>query len=139
MIETSAGGVTLPIHGNDATTDMVFRDFTIRIEISDDGTRAKGMWAGYHPVESFWDHMVKVQHNVPVGQYDCPAMYVAAHQLADGYPDPVTGQCTALSSAFLFEAAAGFVIKSEMAQETPEERLAKGIVSVAVKPNGLEK
>ena len=139
VIETSAGGVTLPIYGNDAATDMVFRDFTIRIEMSDDGTRAKGMWAGYHPVESFWDHMVKVQHNVPVGQYDCPAMYVAAHQLADGYPDPATGQCTALSSAFLFEAAAGFVIKSEMAEETPEERLAKSIVSVAVKPDGLDK
>jgi len=139
VIETSAGGVTLPLYGNDAATDMVFRDFTIRIEMSEDGTRAKGMWAGYHPVESFWDHIAKVQHNVPVGQYDCPAMYVAAHKLADGYPDPETGQCTALSSAFFFEAAAGFVIKSEMAGETPAERLAKSIVSVAIKPDEVEK
>lgn len=135
VIETRPGDMTLPIYGNDAATDMVFHDFSIRIEISPDGTRAKGMWAGYHPVDSFWDHIVKVQHNVPVGQYDCPAMYVAAHQLADGYPDPVNGQCTALSSAFLFEAAAAFVIQPVVTAETPAERLAKSIISVARQPS----
>lgn len=134
VIETTPGDVTLPIYGNDAATDMVFRDFSIRIEMSPDGTRAKGMWAGYHPVESFWDHIVKVQHNVPVGQYDCPAMYVAAHELADGYPDPVTGACTALSSAFHFEASAAFVIQPPVAAETTAERIAEGILAATRAP-----
>lgn len=113
VLTTDPSDVTLPIYGNDGVTDMVFRDFRIEIEIAEDGTRAKGLWAGYHPVSSFWDHIQKVQHNAPVGQYSCPAMYVAAHELADGYPDPETGQCTALSSAFSFEAVAGFIIEDD--------------------------
>ncbi len=38
-------------------------------------------------------------------------MYVAAHELADGYPDPQTGQCTHLSSAFEIGAYAAFIIR----------------------------
>ena len=37
--------------------------------------------------------------------------YVAAKQLADGYPDPETGNCTALSSSYTIEAIPAFVIK----------------------------
>lgn len=129
VIRTEPGDVTLPIYGNDGFTDMVFKDFRIEIEISGDATRAKGLWAGYHPVESFWDHIVKVQHNVPVGQYSCPALYVAAHELADGYPDPETGDCTALSSAFTFEAVAGFIVDSSEAAGDAE-RLAKNIAGL---------
>lgn len=121
VVHTEPGDVTLPLHGNDGYTDMVFRDFRIEVELSEDGTRAKGLWAGYHPIDSFWDHIQKVQHNVPVGQYSCPAMYVAAHELADGYPDPETGECTALSSAFTFEAAAGFILPSEASGSETEK------------------
>ena len=126
VVQTNPGNVTLPLYGNDGYTDMVFRDFRIEIEMSDEGTRAKGLWAGYHPISSFWDHIQKVQHNVPVGQYNCPSMYVAAHELADGYPDPDTGECTALSSAFTFEAAAGFIVGPEESSEV--EQWAEGVV-----------
>lgn len=124
VVRTQPGDVILPLYGNDGYTDMVFRDFQIEIDIAENGARAKGLWAGYHPVTSFWDHIQKVQHNVPVGQYSCPAMYVAAHELADGYPDPETGDCTALSAAFTFEAVAGFVIDGE-ASDT--QRLAESL------------
>lgn len=129
VLETDPADLTLPVYGNDAAADMVFRDFRIRMEISADGTRAQGLWAGYQTVESFWDYIQKVQHNAPVGQYSCPALYVAAHQLADGYPDPETGECTALSSAFSFEAAAAFVMVPPDGQATDEERIVKYIVA----------
>jgi hypothetical protein len=135
VIRTDPGDVTLPIYGNDGFTDMVFKDFRIEIEIAADATRAKGLWAGYHPVDSFWDHIVKVQHNVPVGQYSCPALYVAAHELADGYPDPETGDCTALSSAFTFEAVAGFVVDSAEAARDAE-RLAKNMAGLRTSEPG---
>ncbi len=142
VIHTDPGDVTLPVYGNDGATDMVFRDFRIEIEISHDSTRAKGLWAGYHPIASFWDHIQKVQHNVPVGQYSCPALYVAAHELADGYPDPETNECTALSSAFNFEAAAGFIIDSDE-EESESARLATNITgflkSVARDPDSRER
>ena len=50
--------------------------------------------------------------------FDCPALYEAVHKLADGYPDPKTGQCTAISSAYFIEAVAAFVIHP---QETPQK------------------
>ncbi len=133
VVRTDPGDVTLPVYGNDGYTDMVFHDFRIEIEIAADGTRAKGLWAGYHPVASFWDHIQKVQHNVPVGQYSCPALYVAANELADGYPDPDTGECTALSSAFTFEAAAGFIIPVAEEQREAEQwadRLTRSLKTV---------
>ena len=128
VLTTESGDVVLPIYGNDGATEMVLRDFQIEMEISEDGTRAKGLWAGYRPVLDFWDHIQKVQHDVPVGQYSCPAMYVAAHELADGYPDSQTGECTALSSAFTFDAVAGFVIVEDVKSDA--ERLAENITSV---------
>ena len=128
VLTTEPGDIVLPIYGNDGATEMVLRDFQIEMEINEDGTRAKGLWAGYRPVLDFWDHIQKVQHDVPVGQYNCPAIYVAAHDLADGYRDPKTGECTALSSAFTFEAVAGFIILDD--EKSDAERLAENIASV---------
>lgn len=128
VLTTEPNDVVLPFYGNDGITEMVFRDFRIEMEINGDGTRAKGLWAGYRPVLDFWDYIQKVQHDVPVGQYNCPSLYVAAHELADGYPDPETGECTALSSAFTFEAVAGFIISDEGSSDV--ERLAENIIKV---------
>ncbi len=128
VLTTELGDVILPFYGNDGVTEMINRDFRIEMEISEDGMRAKGLWAGYRPVLDYWDYIQKVQHDAPVGQYSCPALYVAAHELADGYPDPQTGECTALSSAFTFEAVAGFIITGEGLSDA--ERLADNITSV---------
>lgn len=106
---TDPADVRLPYYGNDGATDMVFRGFRVEAEISADGARLKGLWAGYHDVQNWWDQIQKLQHNAHVGEYNCPSLYRAAHQLADGYPDPATGKCTALSSAFRFAAVAAFV------------------------------
>lgn len=113
VLHTESGDVSLPIYGHNVYTDLVLRDFKMEMEITEDGTRAKGLWAGYHPIDSFWDRIQKTQTNVLVHGFSCPAMYVAMKSLADGYPDPETGQCTALSSAFDFEAVAAFVIHDE--------------------------
>jgi hypothetical protein len=47
---------------------------------------------------------------------NCPSIYVAAHEIADGYPDPKTGKCSALSSAFNFTAVAAFIIHPDVRQ-----------------------
>lgn len=128
VLSTEPRDVVLPFYGNDGVTEMVFRDFRIEMDINGDDARAKGLWAGYRPVLDFWDYIQKVQHDVPVGQYNCPSLYVAAHELADGYPDPETGECSALSSAFTFEAVAGFIITEEGPSDA--ERLAENISRV---------
>ena len=54
------------------------------------------------------------------GGTNCPSMYVAAHELADGYPDPETGQCTHLSSAFDIGAYAAFIIHPDKEEQTAQ-------------------
>jgi hypothetical protein len=44
---------------------------------------------------------------------NCPAMYAAFKQMADGDPDPKTGQCTTISSAYGVEAVPAFLIHPE--------------------------
>ncbi len=123
VLTTKPGDVRLPVWSHKAFTDMVFRDFQLEMQISEDGTRATGLWAGYQTLSSFWERFLKAEFNVFTNQYSCPAVYVAMHELADGYPDPQTGECTALSSAYTFEAVAAFVITDDD-DESPPDRLA---------------
>lgn len=113
VLKTDPGEVSLPAYSHKSFTDMDFRDFQLEMTLSEDGARASGLWAGYQTLSSFWERFLKAQFNVFTNQYSCPAMYVAAHNLADGYPDPETGECTAISSAFKFDAVAAFVITDE--------------------------
>lgn len=127
VLTTESRDVALPLYGHNTYTDLVLRDFQMEMEISDDGTRAKGLWAGYHPIDSFWDRMQKSQMNVLVNGFSCPAMYVAMKSVADGYPDPDTGQCTALSSAFSFDAVSAFVIPDGDNSSRIEELYVKSV------------
>jgi hypothetical protein len=112
-LTTKPASVRLPYYGNGGAMEMYFPEFRLDVDLLADGAQAKGFWAGYYDVDSFWDHIQKVQHNAHVGEYNCPSLYRAAQRLADGFPDPATGQCTALSSAFRFEAVAAFIIHDE--------------------------
>ena len=55
---------------------------------------------------------------ISTGNFSCPAFFEAARELADGYPDPETGECTHLSSAFEVNAYSAFVIHPEQDNET---------------------
>jgi len=113
VIETVPAEVSLPAYGNDGAYPMLFRDFRLKLAVAPDGRSAGGIWAGYYDFASFWDGLIKVQHDAHVGEYDCPSIYFTAQEIADGYPDPATGKCTALSSAFKLEAVAAFIITDD--------------------------
>ena len=59
----------------------------------------EGMIAGYQDLANFWDYIQRYEYLLVTGQFSCPGIYVAMHELADGYPDPKSGECTALSAA----------------------------------------
>ena len=42
--------------------------------------------------------------------YMCAGMYHALRRVADGNPDPETGACTSVSTAYHFEATPAFII-----------------------------
>lgn len=110
VLETNVSDVRLPFFGNYMYMNQLLRDMLLRLELSPDGRGAKGLVGGYYNVEQFYSYVRGMLGAFPnTTQFSCPSIYVAAHQLADGHPDPKTGDCTTLSSAFKFDAVAAFI------------------------------
>jgi len=109
VLTTARGDVRLPFYGNYNFMHPIIRDMGLKLEIAPDGATANGMITGYYNMDEFLYYNGGMTGHVSGGD-NCPSMYVAAHELADGYPDPDTGQCTHLSSAFEIGTYAAFVI-----------------------------
>ena len=110
VINTDPGDANVPFYGNYTYLNQLIRDMRLQMEVSDDGASAKGMLAGYYDVDQLMFYVTGLGPIQSTAISDCPAIYSAAHKLADGYPDPKTGKCTALSSAFNFKAVSAFII-----------------------------
>jgi len=113
VIQTSSGDVRLPYYGNYNYLHPVIRDMQMTLEITDDGADAKGMVAGYYDLEQYLYHTGGLGPVITTGNFSCPAFFEAAKRMADGYPDPETGECTHISSAFEVKAHAAFVVHPE--------------------------
>ena len=103
----------LPYYGNLIHQEIHLKDMRLQLDLAAETDRAKGMIAGYRPFDNFWELVRKWEYMTVTGQFSCPAVYVAAKELADGYPDPETGECTALSSSYSVEAVPSFIIHPE--------------------------
>jgi len=84
---------------NNVGGHQLFQGFRMQIEL--DPKSAKGLFAGYVDVDQ-WNLNMNTSwttHFQAYGHLSEPSLYRALHRLADGYPDPVTGENTAISSA----------------------------------------
>ncbi|MCB2106071.1 MAG: hypothetical protein KDE14_00165 [Rhodobacteraceae bacterium] len=111
-IVTDPADIRLPLYGHQMTGDMYIKDLRLDLPVqgpADDGPHL-GMIAGYYDFDSWWDYTRRLESLLVTGQWSCPAMYVAAKQLADGYPDPETGECTAISTAMNIQVLPAFVV-----------------------------
>ena len=113
VVRTGSGDVTLPFYGNYSYSQHIFRDMSLELTIAENGKTAEGMIYGYYDVDEFLYHILGTGVVISTADFSCSAMATAARELADGYPDPETGQCTALSSAFKIDATAAFIVKPE--------------------------
>ncbi len=78
---------------------QLFQGFRMQIELSPKS--AKGLFAGYVDIDQ-WDLNLNTNwttHFQSYGHVSEPSLYRALRRLADGYPDPVTGENSAISSA----------------------------------------
>lgn len=117
VIKAGSGDVRLPYYGNYNYMHPVIRDLQMELDISDDGTTAKGMIAGYYDLEQYLYLTGGLGPVIVTGYFSCPAFFEAAKRLADGYPDPETGECTHISSAFEIGTHAAFVVHPKGADE----------------------
>jgi hypothetical protein len=102
-------------------TEYDLKGARLELNLLPDGN-AEGTLAGYYDIDEiyramFRDRFGEVQ--APYG-YTCPAVHRALAENADGYPDPDSGNCTAISTAFTVKAMPAFVIQPERVK-TPEE------------------
>lgn len=108
-------------------TDYFIKGARLRLELKPDSSAAKGMLGGYYDVETFYDGFIRQAQVITsvLLSYTCPGVYGALNNLADGYPDPKTGKCTAISTAFKLEAIPAFIIhpseKTKTAQDTTQK------------------
>ena len=88
---------------------------------------AEGLLAGYTDVEAF-NHQLNTTwstHHQSYGQLSSLSQYHALRQFADGYPDPETGENTAISSAIKVKMTRVSVLHPEGPHETVISRAEK--------------
>ena len=87
-----------------------FKQARMRLEVQADGT-LKGTLGGYEDLQTLYYNTSKSGLLFETtNAASCPGVYYALKRMADGYPDPKTGECTAMSVAFNVEALPAFLI-----------------------------
>jgi hypothetical protein len=107
-----------------------FKAAHVRLELKPDGT-AHGMLVGYLDSKDIDLTPHAKQESAEMIGYDCPTFSQAVRRFADGFKDPKTGQCTALSTAFNIEAIPAFVIHPEDAHKTADATAAPASTQVS--------
>ncbi|MFM8517358.1 MAG: CHRD domain-containing protein [Nevskiaceae bacterium] len=111
VLKTEPLSLKLPFYGNAAYAELDLKDMRLELDLkpAKDG-KVHGLVGGYYDFDKWWEYMLKLEFLIATGDWSCPALYQAARELADGYPDPRTGECTAISSAFRMDALPAFVV-----------------------------
>ncbi|HEV7610933.1 MAG TPA: DUF1592 domain-containing protein [Steroidobacteraceae bacterium] len=86
-----------------------FQEARLRLKLQPDGN-LEGLLGGYQPwYPIYWSH-AKVGYIDERGfGVDVPALYYALRRSADAYPDPKTGENTAISAAYSIQAVPAFI------------------------------
>lgn len=90
--------------------EFELRDVRLRLTLQPDGTVA-GVMANYRPIDNIYlSEYAGGRGTASIANNDCAAEYNALARFADGYPDPATGECTAISAAQNIAGVPAFVV-----------------------------
>jgi hypothetical protein len=91
--------------------ERYIRDTRLRLKLNE--TTAEGMLSGYEDLHTWWKAYSNnyVDTVDSIGNWSPPAFHEAAFRLADGHPDPKTGQCTAISAAYHVDAVRAYIVQ----------------------------
>jgi hypothetical protein len=95
----------------------IFRTAQLRLKLTPEG--AEGVLGGFVDVEQWYYAMNTswATHHAAYGQASAASIYKALRRLADGFPDPDTGQNTAISGYLSVKLVQAYVIQPD-AQKT---------------------
>ena len=115
---------------NSMVLDRVLRDARIEATLSAEGV-LEGYMSGFSPVKAIYDqdfgfrnatrnggptnglNVRSANGKANVLGYTCHGVYQALHKLADGHPDPETGEFTSISIQYRFTAIPAFVVDKQ--------------------------
>jgi hypothetical protein len=101
--------VDLPYYGGESFGEINLRGMRLQLQVKPDASGFEGLMAGYYESEKWYWRMRDIEYLGDATFTSCPALYQAVQKYADGYRDPKTGKCTALSAAFNVAGVAAFV------------------------------
>ena len=103
VLTTEPSDLSFPWAVFEVATDEYMRAARLHLKLTP--TKAQGLIGGYADVETWYLQLMKSQstHDQSYGQLSAKSLYKAMRRLADAYPDPTTGENTAISSALLAE------------------------------------
>ena len=101
------------------------RDMRMRLEFTEIG--AEGIIGGYEDIDEHWNMWRRgASGSQDIDSWSGASIYKAMRRLADGYPDPQTGQCTAISAAYRVEA-----VRANMVLSHDEQSVRNGVTQAA--------
>ena len=121
VLTTEPEDVVIPwtIFGNPENTYMRAGRFRLKLTPKS----AEGMLGGYANIETLYRQIVTGHstHDASYGDLSQPSYYKALHHVADAYPDPKTGENTAVSSALLVKFVQVFIMPDSQSKLTAFE------------------
>ena len=106
-------------------SELYLRDARLRLEIDPESGNASGYIGGYWDLEWLAHASIRIQDRTgrssgkPAADthgYTCEGKYYAVKRLADGHPDPETGECNSISVLHSLKAVPAFVLPPETGQ-----------------------
>ena len=105
----------LPIRWVAKIAERRVRNLQLRIPLS--GSWPEGLLAGYEDSKIWWNSQKPHHIAMPAAHNSPPSQYRALMRYADGYPDPKTGQCTAISAAYRINTVRAFIAHPRGSQQ----------------------
>ena len=105
--------ILVPEDGMGDPAIIIFKNAQVRFKLTPES--AEGVLAGFLDVEQWYYAMntAWATHHAAYGQASAASMYKALRRLADGFPDPATGENTAISGAMDLKLVQVYVLNEE--------------------------
>lgn len=117
VLTTEPTDIALPLHLAGMKNESLLRQARFELTLKPDGS-AEGVLAGYYEVMAYYQNQVAYngyRHFADgaalTSGFNCPSIYIALQEQADGLRNPKTGACEGISTAMIVEAQPAFVIK----------------------------
>ncbi len=107
------GDLIVPWMNLNVPSFELIRDARLQLNLSPTG--AEGLLAGYADVDTYYKQLIRNDstHHLSNGQISGISLYKALRRLADAYPDPETGDNTAISTAMDVQFTQVFVVDED--------------------------